>query len=257
MTYPLTTNCNVQVTMGLATNMPNVPTENQTFSVTATQLYEVDANGDATTVPLGQSGPFILQVDAEYILCSSFTEGVCEVFQDDDVNGRAYSSTSIASHNAGASQVTLIATTSQSVGPIGVAVGQVLQLMFGVNGPFPVPCWGVPTDYTGTGTLTVGAQLTTGADTIAGLLDALGNPIPDGWSFPATVFIENSEILDIVSLNAYSAGAGQGFAWWQSSAAPIFSLSPTYLIMPDIPTSDPGIAGAFYSVAGVVNVSAG
>lgn len=116
MTYPTTTNVNLTVTATLVGDtLGNVAQLGQEFSVTGADNWcEVDENGDFNGVPLGQSGPFIVQIDAEYILCVSFRDGVLVVFDDEGVNGRAYSSTSIASHTPG-SVVTLIATAVQSV----------------------------------------------------------------------------------------------------------------------------------------------
>lgn len=116
MTYPTITNVNLTVTATLVGDtLGNVAQLGQEFSVTGADNWcEVDENGDFNGVPLGQSGPFIVQIDAEYILCVSFRDGVLAVFDDEGVNGRAYSSTSIASHSPG-TVVTLIATAVQSV----------------------------------------------------------------------------------------------------------------------------------------------
>src|ERR1019366_3309332 len=78
MAYPSLTAVSAPVSTGLATTISIIAQENQTFSLTATTLYEGDADGLFTTVPLGQSGAFVLLVDSEQILCSSFSEGVCE-----------------------------------------------------------------------------------------------------------------------------------------------------------------------------------
>lgn len=115
MTYPATTSALDPVRTSLATSLPAIPIENQSFAIGATTLYEVDADGNATTVPLGQSGPFVLTIGTEQILCSSFAEGVCEVYENEGVNGRAWNSTTIAQHNAGAVVVSVSATSVQSV----------------------------------------------------------------------------------------------------------------------------------------------
>ena len=115
MAYPALTAVSAPVSTGLATTISIIAQENQTFSLTATTLYEVDADGLFTTVPLGQSGPFVLLVDSEQILCSSFSEGVCEVYQFEGTSGRGYSTTTLAEHDAGVAAVSLTYTSVQSV----------------------------------------------------------------------------------------------------------------------------------------------
>ena len=83
--------------------------------MTATTLYEVDADGLPTTVPLGQSGPFVLTIDSEEVLCSSFSEGVCEVYQFEGTSGRGYNTTTLATHSPGVAAVSLTYTSVQSV----------------------------------------------------------------------------------------------------------------------------------------------
>jgi hypothetical protein len=133
MSYPTLTPCNVPVSTSLATSIPNVAVENQTFALGIANAYEVDANGDPTTVPLGQSGPFVVTVDAEEILCSSFAEGVAEVFEDEGTNGRGWNSTTITVHNAGAASVSITSTSVQSVATGG---GSVAGVQLVQKGPF-------------------------------------------------------------------------------------------------------------------------
>jgi hypothetical protein len=99
MTYPNLTAELTPVVTGLVTDLPATAVANQALQVTADVLYEVDANGVPTTVPLGQSGPFILLVDSEQILCSSFSEGICEVYEYEGTNGRGWNTTTIAAHD--------------------------------------------------------------------------------------------------------------------------------------------------------------
>ena len=113
MSYPLLTAVSDPVVTTLGTYIPAVATENQTFSIGATTLYEVDASGNFTTTPLALDGPFVLLADSEQILCSSFSEGVCEVFEDSGTNGRGWNTTTIAEHDAGVAVVSLTYTTVQ------------------------------------------------------------------------------------------------------------------------------------------------
>src|ERR1035438_6741759 len=115
MAYPALTAVSAPVSTGLATTISVTAVENQTFSVTATTLYECDATALPTTVPLGQSGPFVLTVDSEEVLCSSFAEGVCEVYQFEGTSGRGYNTTTLAEHDAGVAAVSLTYTSVQSV----------------------------------------------------------------------------------------------------------------------------------------------
>lgn len=81
----------------------------QTISVqTAATWYEVDANGQLTSNPLGTSGPFAIKVDfslatEETILCSAVnvSTGVITVWTDGTNNGRGYDGTPIVAHSAG------------------------------------------------------------------------------------------------------------------------------------------------------------
>ena len=99
------------VTSPLAATWSN----DQTFSVDSTAgWFEADATGVTTTIPLGQSGPFVLEVKAEKILCSEIKGNTVYVYQDNAGNGRAYSSTSAVAHSLG-DAVTLIATSVQSL----------------------------------------------------------------------------------------------------------------------------------------------
>jgi hypothetical protein len=114
MSYPSTvTALDPQTTTLGSAEIPGVATENQTFALSATTLYEVDSSGNPTTVPLGQSGPFVLLIDSEQILCATFSEGAVEVFEGEGIDGRGYGSTTIAQHNP-AAPVIVYATSAQA-----------------------------------------------------------------------------------------------------------------------------------------------
>ena len=100
----------------LVANLPAAWSFDQSFTVNnAVGWSEVDATGSQTTIPLGQSGPFVLQLDAEQILCSSLIGNTVYVYQDNAGNGRAYNSTSAALHLAGVKDVILVGTSAQSI----------------------------------------------------------------------------------------------------------------------------------------------
>lgn len=94
----------------------------------------------------------------------------------------------------------------------GGGVGQTLSLTWGDN-TFDVPVASLPAGWSGSGTASMLVQLTTGPDLVNGLEDQNGNPIPDGWSFPAIVFVEGSTIFDIVAVNPFFPGSGTLYAW--------------------------------------------
>jgi hypothetical protein len=141
----------------------------------------------------------------------------------------------------------------------GDGVGGVLSLSYGGVGPFDVPVFGLPPGWSGSGNASMGAQITTGPGLVEGLQDSSGNPVPDGYTFSAAIFVEDSIIYDIIAFNSYAfGGTSGGIVWWGADGGvPLLALGTSDLVMPDIPTSDPAIAGAFYSLAGIVHVSAG
>lgn len=127
---------------------------------------------------------------------------------------------------------------------------QALNLSYNGVGPFPIPCWAVPSGWDGSGNATMGAMLTTGSELVSGLLDTDGNPIPDGYVFPAWIFVEESVIYDIVMMNAY-AYPGGGLAWYGTSGGlPSVAINANEIFAPGIPDSDPAKAGALYVGAG-------
>jgi hypothetical protein len=236
--------------------LPNVQQVGQDFSLNNTaQWSEVDANGVPNGVPLGQSGPFLVQIGTEEILCSSFQAGLVAVFDDDGTVGRAYDSTSITAHSPGLA-VTLLATSVQSVatgsgggiteitsddssvtitdptGPVtdlsvaggGGGVGQNLMLSYNGVGPFSVPVSSLPAGWSGSGIAVMLAQLTTGDDLISGLSDPNGNPVPDGWTFPAIIFVEDVNIFDMVALSAWNETNG-GITFWNNAGDAVAEIN--------------------------------
>lgn len=124
MAYPTITSCTPQEGTYLTSALPAAWAPGQTFSVNRVAGWtEVAADGTYTTVPLGQSGPFLIKVDAEQILCSELIGTTCVVYLDEATNGRGWNSSSIVAHAAGVpggTDVTLIGTSVQSVATGGV-----------------------------------------------------------------------------------------------------------------------------------------
>lgn len=123
---------------------------------------------------------------------------------------------------------------------------------------FDVPVSSLPAGWNGEGIGSLFAQLTTGPTLVSGLLDSYGNPIPDGFTFPATIFVEGSTIYDIVVQNAFVYGnPGQsGYSWWGSNGgSPVANIGPNALIIQNLPTGDPEIAGAFWNYNGQIVAS--
>lgn len=144
------------------------------------------------------------------------------------------------------------------VNPLDIGGSAALSLSYNSVGPFSVPVFNVPSGWnpdTSVGSLL--AQLTTGAELIAGLEDPTGDALPDAWTFPALIFVIEGTIYDITSLSALQAVNGGLMCWAESGGMPNLALSPAGLFAPNMPTSDPGIVGALWSNDGVVTVSAG
>ena len=94
---------------------------NETITVyNLKSFFEVDSAGNPTTYPLGTSGPFVLQVDNEQILCSAadYFDNKVYIYSSTAGNGRGYNGTTIAAHQTGgygSGQVSLVSTSTQSV----------------------------------------------------------------------------------------------------------------------------------------------
>jgi hypothetical protein len=106
--------------------------------------------------------------------------------------------------------------------------------------------------------LTVGTNIGSGL-----LLDANSNPIPDGWTFPAVIFVEGNTIYDIIATNGYTIDSAQGglISWGASGGAPVpvplpgGLTTPGVVVMSNLPTSDPSNAGQLWNHNGTVVVS--
>lgn len=90
---------------------------NQTFTVNSTQGWrEVGSDGLQTQIPIGQSGPFLVEIGGEGILCSAVIGNTVFVYQDGNENGRGYTGSAVA-HSIGIEAVknlTIVATSAQN-----------------------------------------------------------------------------------------------------------------------------------------------
>jgi hypothetical protein len=146
-----------------------------------------------------------------------------------------------------------------------IAANGVLSLSYAASDPAAVPCWGIPAGWT-TGIATLGAQLTVGLNIGSGvLLDGNSNPLPDGTTFPALIFVEDTVIYDIVAFNAYTIEETQGgiLSWSSGGGAPQPFPMPGGIrsfgavIFDNLPSSDPSVNGQLWNNSGVLTVSAG
>lgn len=93
----------------LVGSLPASYSAGQAFTLhSAAGWYEVSATGQATSDPLGTSGPFVVVLDfssitEEKVLCSAVnvTTGVVTVWTDGTNNGRGYDGTTISAHASG------------------------------------------------------------------------------------------------------------------------------------------------------------
>ena len=140
----------------------------------------------------------------------------------------------------------------------------VLTLSYAGGDPSEVTCFGVPTGFDN-GIAGIGAQLTVGVNIPSGaLLDTNSNPIPDGFTFPASIFVEGTTIYDIMAFNPWTDQVNGGLVvWGDEGGAPgllyipggISSLGP--IIFGGLPTSDPANPGQLWNNLGILTVSAG
>ena len=95
------------------------------------------------------------------------------------------------------------------------------------------------------------------------LLDINSDAIPDGWTFPAIIFIEESTIFDILAFNGYIFGGAAGIVSWGSEGGPPQPLTISgglnggALFISGLPDADPHAAGQAWSNSGVLTISAG
>ena len=237
MTYPNQFAVNAPWVTSLGTDISINPQANQTFAIGITQAYEVDPNGLFTTVPLGQSGPFVLKVGSEQILCTSFSEGVVEVYQFEGTNGRAYDSTTAAHHNPGTEKVTIISTSTQSL-PGGTVTSIVAGQGMAVSGSGAVTV--SQSGQTIAAVLTkTGAYAMTGAESVVLATGACTLPSPvtfagilftvkDSGSGTASILPNASETID----GASSISLGTAY-----KAATVVSNGTNWFVVNDVSTT--------------------
>jgi hypothetical protein len=124
---------------------------NETLTVyNLKNFFEVDSDGNPTTYPLGTSGPFVLKVDNEQILCSiaDYFSNKVYIYSSNSGNGRGYNGTTIAAHQTGgygSDQVSVVSTSvhsvltqSQALGfasSIGGSIAETIPRMFVTGSP--------------------------------------------------------------------------------------------------------------------------
>lgn len=101
----------------LTSSLPATWAYNQTFTVASVAGWrEVETDGNQTQVPIGQSGPFVVEIEGEGILCSAVVGLTVYVYQDANTNGRGYTGSAVA-HSIGVEtkkNLTIVATSAQS-----------------------------------------------------------------------------------------------------------------------------------------------
>ena len=118
MSFPDPISCTPMGGTYLTSSLPSTWSFNQFFTVGSTSTWrEVDGSGYITQNPIGQSGPFVVEIEGEGILCASISGNTVYVYQDSSINGRGYSGSAIA-HSIGVAtkqNLTIVATSAQSV----------------------------------------------------------------------------------------------------------------------------------------------
>ena len=152
-------------------------------------------------------------------------------------------------------------------------IGEVLSLTYDASDPFDVVCLGVPAGYTpGAGIVSLMAQIVVGDGVgipSGALEDINSDAIPDGFTFPAVIFLEDSVIYDILAFNAYQFTPNGGLLWWGPAGGPpipvpfssgidtsVLTVTGS-VVMSGLPTSDPTSAGELWNNLGILTVSAG
>jgi hypothetical protein len=106
-------------------------------------------------------------------------------------------------------------------------VGQTIDLIFwngtGWASPVEVPVFGVPASYSGSGIVSMGAQVTIGDGGYPSgwLQDGNGTPLPDGFSFSAFLFVESNYVYDIIAVNSFSSATQGGMLAWAADDQPL------------------------------------
>lgn len=132
MAYPNLVDCNPFGGTFLTSPLAEAWSQGQFLTVASTAAwYEVDAFGNPTQIPIGQSGPFLVEVDGEGILCSAVEGLAVLIYQSGGTNGRGYSGSQVA-HPEGSEDnpnLTVIATSAQAV-----TEGDAVSSVFGRTG---------------------------------------------------------------------------------------------------------------------------
>lgn len=131
MSYPDLVDAVAPQNVVITSALPTDYTPGQRFVITPSDLTEVNAAGDVTAVPLGQSGPFVVETPSgEHILCATISpQGLAIVYVYGTTNGRGWDSTSPAPVIAGAA-ATIYSTSAQE--NLGGSSSSPTPVLFGV-----------------------------------------------------------------------------------------------------------------------------
>ena len=178
-------------------------------------LFEVDSAGNFTTYPLGTSGPFVLQVDNEQILCSAadYFDNKAYIYSSSAGNGRGYNGTTIAAHQTGgygSGQVSLVSTSVQggvpsSGGTVTLTSGTASQ-----NTTSTSQTWYVAITGATSGTVAVAIGATSSASTVivpstasnAVSSQVIPVNVPSGWWIKVTTTTATINASTVIINNA-------------------------------------------------------
>jgi hypothetical protein len=233
MSYPNLVAANAPEDVTIASAVPADYTPEQIIALAPSGLTEVNAAGDTTSTPLGQSGPFVVTTPSgEQILCSSITpQGFATVWTAGADNGRGYGETSPAPVIAGApAQITATSAQDTSAG-----TGSISAITSDDGSVIVTDASGPSTDLSVSATATItspeGAYPMTGTERIivAGGAITLPDPatfagipytIKDDGSGAASVLPNDAETIDSqasITLSTPYGGAtvsSDGTNWW-------------------------------------------
>ena len=189
---------------------------NETITVyNLKSFFEVDSAGNPTTYPLGTSGPFVLQVDNEQILCSAadYFDNKVYIYSSSAGNGRGYNGTTIAAHQTGgygSGQVSLVSTSVQggvpsSGGTVTLTSGTASQ-----NTTSTSQTWYVAITGATSGTVAVAIGATSSASTVivpstasnAVSSQVIPVNVPSGWWIKVTTTTATINASTVIINNA-------------------------------------------------------
>lgn len=199
MSFPDPISCTPMGGTYLTSALPSTWSFNQFFTVGSTANWrEVDGSGYVTQNPIGQSGPFVVEIEGEGILCASVSGNTVYVYQDSSINGRGYSGSAVA-HSIGVAtkqNLTIIATSAQSV-----EEGGDVTSVFGRSGAVVA----APGDYTA-------AQVTNAVSSLVVSQTLVANAVTVAAGTQSALLTNNSSATATITLATAGAVDGQ-FMW--------------------------------------------